>query len=180
MVTVTGAQVLFAVLALVANVGVVTVFVALLCRSRWRRARQLLVSIRPLALFLAWLVAGVAMIGSLYFSEVAHYEPCRLCWYQRIAMYPIAVILAIAVAKRDYGVRKYVVPIVLLGAVISMYHYLIEWYPNLEGDGTCSVAVPCNFVWFRRFGFVTLPYMALSGFLFIATFASLRPKEKSR
>ena len=173
------AQVLFAVLALLANVGVVAVLVALLVRRRSRRARRFLVSVRPLALFLAWLVAGVAMIGSLYFSEVAHYEPCKLCWYQRIAMYPLAIILAIAVAKRDYGVRRYVVPIALIGAVISSYHYLIEWYPNLEGNGTCSLAVPCTFVWFRRFGFVSLPYMALSGFLFIALFASLRPKEKS-
>ena len=173
------AQVLFAVLALLANVGVVAVLVALAGRRRWRRARRFLVTVRPLALFLAWLVAGVAMIGSLYFSEVAHYEPCKLCWYQRIAMYPLAIILAIAVAKRDYGVRRYVVPIALIGAVISSYHYLIEWYPNLEGNGTCSLAVPCTYVWFRRFGFVSLPYMALSGFLFIALFASLRPKEKS-
>ncbi len=173
------AQVLFAVLALLANVGVAVVVVALLVRRRWRRARRFLVSVRPLALFLAWLVAGVAMIGSLYFSEVALYEPCKLCWYQRIAMYPMAVILAIAVAKRDYGVKRYVVPVALIGAAISSYHYLIEWYPNLEGDGTCSLAVPCTFVWFRRFGFVSLPYMALSGFLFIALFASLRPKEKS-
>jgi disulfide bond formation protein DsbB len=173
------AQVLFAVLALLANVGVVTVLVALVGRRRWRRARRFLVNVRPLALFLAWLVASVSMIGSLYFSEVAHYEPCKLCWYQRIAMYPMAVILAIAVAKRDYGVRRYVVPVALIGAVISSYHYLIEWYPNLEGNGTCSLAVPCTFVWFRRFGFVSLPYMALSGFLFIALFASLRPKEKS-
>jgi disulfide bond formation protein DsbB len=173
------AQVLFAVLALLANVGVVVVFVSLVLRSRWRRARRLLVSVRPLALFLAWLVAAVAMMGSLYFSEVANYEPCKLCWYQRIAMYPMVVILAIAVATRDYAVKRYVVPIALIGSVISTYHYLIEWYPNLEGDGTCSAAVPCTFVWFRRFGFVSLPYMALSGFLFIATFASLRPKEKS-
>jgi disulfide bond formation protein DsbB len=173
------AQVLFAVLALLANAGVVSVIVALVTRRRWRRARRFLVSVRPLALYLAWLVASVAMIGSLYFSEVAHYEPCRLCWYQRIAMYPLAIILAIAVAIRDSAVRRYVVPIALIGAVISTYHYLIEWYPNLEGDGTCSVAVPCTFVWFRRFGFVSLPYMALSGFLFIATFVSLRPKERS-
>jgi disulfide bond formation protein DsbB len=173
------AQVLFAVLALLANVGVVAVLVALAGRRRSRRARRFLANVRPLALFLAWLVAGVSMIGSLYFSEVAHYEPCKLCWYQRIAMYPLAIILAIAVAKRDYGVRRYVVPLALIGAVISSYHYLIEWYPNLEGDGTCSLAVPCTFVWFRRFGFVSIPYMALSGFLFIALFTSLRPKEKS-
>jgi Disulfide bond formation protein DsbB len=172
------AQVLFAILALVANVGVVAVLVALLTRQRWRPARRFLVTVRPLALFLAWLVAAVAMIGSLYFSEVAHYDPCKLCWYQRIAMYPLAIILAIALAVRDNGVRRYVVPLAAIGAVISSYHYLIEWYPNLEGNGTCSLAVPCTFVWFRRFGFVSLPYMALSGFVFIVTFAWLRPKEK--
>lgn len=173
------AQVLFAVLALLADVGTVTVVIAWLTRSRWRRARRFLVVIRPLALYLAWLVAAVAMVGSLYFSEVAHYEPCRLCWYQRIAMYPMALILAIAVARRDSGVRRYAVPVVLVGAVISTYHYLIEWFPDLEGSSVCSAAVPCNFVWFRRFGFVTLPFMALSGFLFIATFTSLRPKERA-
>jgi disulfide bond formation protein DsbB len=172
------AQVLFAVLTLLANVGVVALLIALLVRRRSRRARRFLANVRPLALYLAWLVASVAMIGSLYFSEVAHYEPCRLCWYQRIAMYPMALILATAVAKRDYAVKRYVVPLSLIGAVISAYHYLIEWHPNLEGSNVCVLGVPCTQVWFRRFGFVSLPYMALSGFLFIATFASLRPKEK--
>jgi disulfide bond formation protein DsbB len=118
------------------------------------------------ALWIAFLVAAVAMAGSLYFSEVANYLPCRLCWFQRIAMYPLAVILLIAAVRGDRGVRWYAIPLAAAGACVSVYHYLVEWHPQLEGDA-CDPANPCSLVWFREFGFVTLPLMALCGFVAI-------------
>lgn len=118
------------------------------------------------ALWIAFLLAAVAMSGSLYFSEVADYTPCRLCWYQRIAMYPLALILLVAAIRRDRDVRWYAIPVAAVGASISIYHYLVEWHPRLEGD-VCDPLNPCSLVWFREFGFVTLPFMALCGFVAI-------------
>jgi disulfide bond formation protein DsbB len=118
------------------------------------------------ALLAAFVVATLATIGSLYFSEVAHFEPCRLCWYQRIAMYPLVIILGIAAWRRDIGVRRYVVPVAVIGALIATYHYALEWLPWLD-SGVCSATTPCTIVWFRQLGFVSLPYLALSAFLLI-------------
>jgi hypothetical protein len=118
------------------------------------------------ALLAAFVVATLATVGSLYFSEVAHFEPCRLCWYQRIAMYPLVVILGIAAWRRDISVRRYVVPVAVIGGLIATYHYALEWLPWLD-SGVCSATTPCTIVWFREFGFISLPYLALSAFLLI-------------
>ena len=105
------------------------------------------------------------MLGSLYFSEVANYIPCRFCWFQRIAMYPIALIGLVAFIRRDAGARFYVLPMAAIGACISGWHYLIEWRPALD-TGSCSATGPsCTDIWFRSFGFLTLAGMALIGFL---------------
>jgi disulfide bond formation protein DsbB len=112
-------------------------------------------------------VATVATLGSLYYSESAGYIPCQLCWYQRIAMYPLAVILWIAVLRKDRQVISYVVPIAAVGAGIAGWHRLIELRPQLE-TGSCSLVGPsCADFWFERFGFVTLAFMAFSGFISI-------------
>ena len=101
-------------------------------------------AIDDVALWLAFLVAAAATAGSLYFSELAHFIPCTLCWYQRIAMYPLSLILLIAAIRRDRGVRWYVGPLAGAGAVISTYHYLVEWYPSLEGPTCARCRVPCT------------------------------------
>jgi disulfide bond formation protein DsbB len=117
---------------------------------------------------LAFVVATVATLGSLYLSEVANFVPCRLCWYQRIAMYPLPILLGIAWWKRDAGVRRYALPLAVIGMVISTYHILVERFPSLEGSGVCEVANPCSIRWVERFGFVTIPTMALAGFALIS------------
>ena len=117
---------------------------------------------------LAFVVAAVATLGSLYLSEVANFVPCRLCWYQRIAMYPLPILLGIAWWKRDAGVRRYALPLAAIGMVISTYHILVERFPSLEGSGVCEVANPCSIRWVERFGFVTIPTMALAGFALIS------------
>jgi disulfide bond formation protein DsbB len=123
----------------------------------------------PFALAGAAIVALLAMTGSLYFSEVAHYTPCLLCWYQRIAMYPLVLLLGIAAVRRDLGIRLYAIPLAAIGAAISTYHYLLEWFPALD-TGACVVGVPCTQVWFRQFGFVSLPFLALVAFLLVIAF----------
>ena len=117
-----------------------------------------------------WLAAAVATtstVGSLIYSEYFDLIPCRLCWYQRIAMYPLAIILLIAAVRRDTaGARRYGLPLTVIGAGIAAYHYLIQQFPDLE-SGSCSVDVPCSSPYVWRFEFVSIPYMALAGFLLI-------------
>ena len=124
--------------------------------------------IGPVALWLAALVALVSMSGSLYLSEVAGFEPCALCWYQRIAMYPLVLILGIAAVRGDAGVRRYAGPVAAIGAAISVWHIGVERLPGLP-TGSCSLSAPCDLIWVERFGFVTIPVMALAGFLAILT-----------
>jgi disulfide bond formation protein DsbB len=166
-------QVIASVLALAAVCGAVALVVARMLAPRRLRALQ------PYALWFAWGIAATATAGSLYFSEVAHYVPCRLCWFQRIAMYPLAVLLGIAALRRDPGVWRYAVVFPAAGAAVSVYHYLIERGVLTEG-GACEIANPCNLIWFERFGFVTLPLMALAGFVAIgATLVVLvRPADR--
>ena len=90
------------------------------------------------ALWLAWLVAVVATVGSLIYSEVIHFEPCRLCWYQRIAMYPMAIILLVGAIRREAVVKFYALPLAVVGLGISVWHYLIQTFPNLS-SGACRV-----------------------------------------
>ena len=162
---------LLALLSVVAEASVlVSVVVAAGARrspALRRTGAALLEAVGPSALQLALGVAVIAMAGSLYFSEVAGFVPCRLCWYQRIAMYPLVPILAVAVWRRDPGVRFYALPLALIGGTISTYHVVLERYPSLE-SGICEVANPCTLVWVRRFGYLTIPAMALSAFAFIA------------
>lgn len=86
-------------------------------------------SVNNILLYLAWLVAVIATLGSLYFSEIKGFIPCGMCWYQRIAMYPLAVFLGIAAFYNDYRVRKYVLPITMIGSLISLYHYSMQKCP---------------------------------------------------
>src|SRR3954470_18546308 len=150
----------FALLALVAGLGAVVVaLAAVVPRGPLRSLRE---ALAPLGLPLAWLVAATCMVGSLYFSEVVHLIPCRLCWYQRIGMYPLAVILAIAAVRRDVSVRIYAIPLAALGAAVSIYHVQLERFPTQHTF--CSVEAPCNIPPVEQFGFVTLAVMALCGF----------------
>lgn len=118
----------------------------------------------PVALWLAFGVAAYATAGSLYFSEVANYKPCVLCWYQRIGMYPLAVVLLMGALRRDVNARYYAVPLAAVALPISIYHYAIERVPSLE-SGACDPTNPCSLIWFEEFGFVTLPLMAAVGFV---------------
>ncbi len=113
--------------------------------------------------WLSFAVAGTAMAGSLYYSEGAGFIPCDFCWYQRIAMYPLAVILLVAAITRDDRVAKYVVPIAVIGLALSVYHYQLQLFP--EQGGSCSSGVPCTARHVEQFGFISIPFMAGCGFL---------------
>lgn len=157
----------FAVLALVANAATVLILAAGLAGKASRLRTVVLNTVLGYELWLAAAVAITASLGSLYLSEIAHLIPCTLCWYQRIAMYPLAVILPIAAFRRDHGIRLYAAVIAGVGGVIALYHRLIQIYPQLDKTSCAAVGPPCSAPWFEVFGFISIPYMALSGFLLI-------------
>ena len=113
--------------------------------------------------WLSFAVAGTAMAASLYYSDVAGFVPCLYCWYQRIAMYPLAVILLVAAVTRDDRVAKYVIPIAVIGLALSVYHYQLQVFPS-QG-GACSTGVPCTARYVEEFGFISIPFMAGCAFL---------------
>jgi disulfide bond formation protein DsbB len=150
---------IFGLLALVAILVAVGGVVALV-RGRipaWLRD--------DVALPLATAIAAVATGGSLYLSEVAGYLPCALCWYQRIAMYPLTIVLGVAALRRDRQVWRTAVPLASVGAAISVWHIAIERNPALGGP--CDPTAPCSIRWVEELGFLTLPTMALTGFVAI-------------
>jgi hypothetical protein len=159
---------LLAVLSLVALTVAALVAIGLIATAfGWRGGSAVLADRRVpvVVLWLAAVTAIVAMGGSLYLSEVADYVPCSLCWYQRIAMYPLAVILTIAAVRRRPDVIWYGLPIAVIGAGISLVHLWEENYS--DGPGFCSIGVPCSFKYVDEFGFVTIPFMALCAFALI-------------
>lgn len=113
----------------------------------------------------AFVIAGAAMAGSLYYSEVVGFVPCEFCWYQRIAMYPIAVILLVAIVTRGYVAPRYTGIIALIGLGLSIYHYQLQLFPG-QG-GSCVDGVPCTTRLIQEFDFVSIPFMAGCGFLAI-------------
>lgn len=177
-------ETLTAVLAFVA-VGLAVALVGLrLAASASPRAMAIGRRVVAFRGHLTFAVATVATLGSLYFSEEAGYIPCRLCWYQRIAMYPIAAVALVGLLRRDRGARWYVLPLAVVGAAISTYHVMIEW-GWLNDTESCALFGPsCADVWFETFGFVTLALMALAGFVCIivinaVSFDSADPQESS-
>lgn len=129
-------------------------------------------AVRPHGLGLAWAVAVLATGGSLYFSEVAGFTPCTLCWYQRIAMYPLVVVLGIGAIRGDRGASTHAMALAAIGALIAGYHVALEWIPALD-TGACDPTNPCTVVWFRTLGFISLPLLALTAFLLILTVLAL-------
>jgi disulfide bond formation protein DsbB len=154
------AVVLQALLAVLATIGVAAI--------RSRRARQVLAQIRDSLLgnelWIAWTIALIATAGSLFYSEHAHFVPCRLCWYQRIGMYPLSVLLLIAALRRDVrGGVLYGFPLAAFGALIAIYHVYIEYHPEAE-SASCRIGAPCSTKWIEELGYVTLPVLALTAF----------------
>jgi len=113
--------------------------------------------------WIVFLIALVSMLGSLYYSEIVGYAPCSLCWYQRIAMYPLVMIMGIAAARRDTRIRVYALPLMVIGSILAIYQYIISYIPNAEILG-CSLDVSCTERYIWEFGFVDFPLMSFIGF----------------
>ncbi|KHE71916.1 disulfide oxidoreductase [Halobacillus sp. BBL2006] len=131
-------------------------------------------------LFITWAAALVATAGSLFFSEVLKYEPCELCWYQRILMYPLIFIYGAALVKKKVDIAFPGILLSGIGMFVSIYHYSIQKVPALSEGGTCGL-VPCNVQYINYFGFVTIPFLAGLAFIiiFITHFMLIMKKRSS-
>lgn len=123
--------------------------------------------IRQYGIYAAWIVSLIATLGSLYFSEIRMFTPCTLCWYQRMMMYPLVILLGIASYRNQKTILPYVLPMTMIGILISLWHYLQQKIPFLGQVVQCKVGVPCNESYINWFGFVTIPFLALVAFTII-------------
>ncbi|MBM3656783.1 MAG: disulfide bond formation protein B [Actinobacteria bacterium] len=167
-------ELFFALLALLAIFGSAVVLLARLTGAA--AGQQLLAGLAPLGLAVPALVTSVSMIGSLYFSEAVGYRPCVLCWYQRIAMYSLAIVLVIAAVRKDRAVRPYAMALAGVGAVIAGYHWLLERWPSID-TGSCSADAPCSVPYFAVFGFVSLAFMAFCAFATVLVFLGVVSRQ---
>ena len=142
--------------------GALAVTIVVVVVGATAAGRRRLHGLRADALRMAFSVAAVSTVGSLWFSEVGGFLPCELCWYQRIAMYPLVVILGAAAWRGDPDPRWRVLPMSLVGMALSAYHYQLQLFPD-QGS-SCDIAAPCTQQWVDEFGFVSIPFMAFCGF----------------
>ena len=120
-----------------------------------------------LGLYSALTAAWVSMMGSLYFSEVMRFTPCTLCWFQRVLMYPLAGLIALGILRRDHHLPFLVLPFSLLGQGVAIYHYLLQKTTIFGQPASCGLGVTCSSVWIDWFGIVTIPLLAILGFMII-------------
>ena len=153
-----------AILALATLAAGIITLAALVFEKSMSWAGGWLTQVRASGLWIICMITTGAMVGSLYFSEKVGFAPCKLCWYQRIAMFSIAIISFVAALRNDKNIARYTIVLAPLGLIVSTYHYLLEWFPTLETN-VCSLDVPCTAVWFRELGFVTLCFMAGCAFI---------------
>jgi len=111
--------------------------------------------------FFCFLIASVATLGSLFFSEIMQFVPCSMCWYQRIFMYPLVVIFLINLLFPDDKVFKYAFGIVLVGLFFAIYHNLLMFGIIPESVVPCVQGVPCSTEYIDWFGFITIPFLSL-------------------
>lgn len=115
-------------------------------------------------LYPAWLIAIVATAGSLYFSEVRLFVPCVLCWYQRILMYPLTVLLGVTTYRQDGRAFAYSLPLALLGMLVALYHVLHQKIPGFGSAAACRSGVPCDMQYINWLGFISIPVLSLTAF----------------
>ena len=158
---------IFSILTITAQIIVIFLLISIFIKHK--AIQKIRFFLGKHGILLAFIVALVCMLGSLFYSEIAHYIPCKLCWYQRILMYPQVLLLGLAYTKKDTHIGIYSILLSTVGAVIAFYHYLLQ-------IGTIGEILPCTTVGYSvscaekfttTFGYITIPMMSLSGFLLI-------------
>jgi disulfide bond formation protein DsbB len=165
---------ILAFLTLVSHVGIVLALVVFIGAHITGRTKQLFKHplfrwIASRGLLLSFIVAVTATVGSLFFSEVAGYEPCKLCWYQRIFMYPLVIIFGLVLGKRERITVTYGLVMSALGAFVAANHYYLQTTKtsSLIPCSTVGYSVSCADTFVMNYGYITIPMMALTAFVLI-------------
>jgi len=135
---------------------------------------------RSILPYLAWIIALVATVGSLFFSEVMGFPPCMLCWYQRIAIYPLVIIIGIGIVTRDGRMKYYALPLALIGLTIAIYQNLLYYGIIPESIAPCTEGISCTSRQIEWLGFITIPLMALMAFIGLTLCLLFHTTEKER
>jgi disulfide bond formation protein DsbB len=117
--------------------------------------------------YFAWFQTALATMGSLFFSEVMSLPPCVLCWYQRIAMYPLVIILAVSILRKDGLSKVYGLPLALVGFVVAVYHNLLYYKIIPDSITPCTSGVSCTVKQIEWLGFITIPLLSLLAFCIV-------------
>jgi disulfide bond formation protein DsbB len=157
---------IFSILTIIAQATVILLIVSLFFSHK---TTKILHFFGKHAIIFAFSVALIATLGSLFYSEIAGYTPCKLCWYQRILMYPQVLLLGTAYVKRDKGIGIYSIVFSFLGAGIALYHYLLQRgaIDEILPCTTVGYSVSCAEKFVMNYGYITIPMMAFSAFLLI-------------
>ena len=123
-------------------------------------------------LWAAFLVAAIATGGSLFFSEIAGFVPCELCWFQRICMYPLSILTLFAAVHGEHRFARYLLPLPVVGAGVAVYHLLVENHV-VSTPAACQIGAGCTVKWINEFGYMTIPTLALTGFVLLIGFLTL-------
>jgi disulfide bond formation protein DsbB len=113
-------------------------------------------------------LATAATVGSLMFSNILGYEPCQLCWFQRILMYPLILIIGVGLLFNDKNMRDYALPLTMIGVPLSFYHSILQRYEQFQSAGCSITSVSCETQYTFYFDYITIPVMAFTAFLGVA------------
>lgn len=128
--------------------------------------------------YLVWLIALFSLLGSLYFSEILHFPPCALCWYQRIAIYPLVLLVPVGIIRKDKNLPYYVLPLSVIGGLIAFFHNLLYYKVIPESAGPCTLGVSCTTKYIEWLGFVSIPLLSLLAFIVITALMIYSIKRK--
>lgn len=118
-------------------------------------------------LFICWIMAAVATLGSLFFSEVMHFPPCILCWYQRVCMYPLVILFLAGLFPFEQKIVKFTAPLAIVGWLIAFYHNLLYYKILPESAAPCKQGISCTSIHIEWLGFITIPFLSFTAFTII-------------
>jgi len=133
-----------------------------------------------LLLLAAWLLVTASTLGSLFFSEIMELPPCSLCWYQRVFMFPLVLVLFMGLFPFDPKVARYALPLSAAGTLFALYHVLLQAGIIPESAAPCSQGVPCSEVDLLVFGFVSIPVLSLLAFGVLTALLAIILRSSSR
>ena len=129
-------------------------------------------------LLFAWLISFAAFCISLYSSEILKYTVCHLCWYQRICLYPLVILLGMASFKNERHIIPLALPLPIIGAFFGLYQYLEQMIPGFAPIEFCSIKAPCSAIHFKWLGFVTYPFLSLMSCLTLIVILIIARRQK--